>query len=406
LHISCRAGAGEQAEGLAVRRRLEAVARTALPAALDRRASGWRDRRLAGVAVRLDFDPRDHDDATVALLWADRIGAAVERTAPLTTPSVPPSAHEGVEPASVDDGDRVATATGRAAAAAARALVASALRGDAGALVRLTAALAEPGQRAPLLEALAPDEALGLADGLEALAAVAAAATEAGEPVGAAPAAEVAERAARREPAGRAPSDDERRHLRAAATLLLGGAGAPAAPAAAAGAAPSSSLLRTSCAGLVLAYPWLGALLADAVAARPTLDPVAARRLALAAIAGERHDAAPPADDPLVRLLAGDDSSAAPAALAADPEPAQAAGAAAQLLGDLAAALPGFGASPPDYVRRELIVRAGTIDLAGDPIPVTLAPAPLDVVLAFLPYPLGIFRLGWTPPMTIRLRAP
>ncbi len=415
LRIACRAVRSRRADALATRQRLQAVARDELPGALAARAHGWPDVEVASVSVALDFDPAGYDDVTLAVLWADRIGAEVERVARVVTAAggagaarngraAPPArgaararGASGREPARPGAERRPADA-----APWTLALIDLALAGDATALVRVARALADPAARMPVLAAVPGGAQARLAERLEAAAARATAPGERPDvprPRSAAES-EAAARAAD-EPArdGAAPRPADRETLRAAARLVRRAASADArAPR----VRPRSTVLATGCAGLVLAYPWLRCALGLAVEARPAVDPVAARRHALAAIAGD----ADAADDALVRLLAGDDPAEPPARLAPDPEPEAAAAAADAILRDLAEALPGFGRSSPGFIRRELIVRPGTLDPAVEPVPVTLAPAPLDVLLPMLPYPLGLFRLPWTPPLTIRAGGP
>jgi hypothetical protein len=416
LRIACRAGRSRRAEALATRRRLEAVARAELPRALAARAHAWPDAELGSVLVALDFDPAAYDDVTVAVLWADRIGAAVERVA---------RAAAGADGAGAAREGRAAAAGGGAVPALAAsgrkpdrpgaerrvgetapwalALVELALAGDVGALARVASALADPAARRPLLAAVPAGAHATLAARLEA---ASARPTPPGDPPGAPAPRSVAETeaAARRAdgPArngGATPPPAEREALRAAARAMRQAAPAEShAPRVRA----RSTLLASGCAGLVLTYPWLGGALERAAQERPALAPVAARRHALAAIAGDVGAAV----DPLVRLLAGDGPTEPPAPLAADPAPEAAAEAAEAILRRLAEALPGFARSSPGFLQRELIVRPGTLDPAAEPVPVTLAPAPLDVLLPMLPYPIGLFRLPWTPPLTIRVGGP
>ena len=154
--------------------------------------------------------------------------------------------------------------------------------------------------------------------------------------------------------------------------------------------------------GLVFLYPWLaGHLEADlpVAAAPPGLDPEAGARLwALAALADP--EPAPAAVlDPLVRALAGDDPGRELGGWRPEPpeELAALAAAADALLRRFAAALPGFEGSSPGYLRREFLVRDGLLERATtEGLAVRLEPAPLDLALERLSYPLLPFSLPWT----------
>ncbi len=58
-------------------RRLAAVAARELPAALERALGDLDDVRLDTITVRLDLDPDEYDDTTLAVLWADAIRVQV-----------------------------------------------------------------------------------------------------------------------------------------------------------------------------------------------------------------------------------------------------------------------------------------------------------------------------------------
>ena len=413
LRIACRAGRSRRADALATRQRLQAVARHELPRALAARAHTWPDAELASVSVRLDFDPAAYDDVTLAVLWADRIGAEVERAARTATAAdrsgEPRNGRRATARSNGNAPARGAPAPDRGRPGAedraadaepwALALVDLALAGDARALARVAAALADPATRRPLLAAVRDGAHARLAEQLETAARAAASERPHAPRLAAGAQSQEAARAEDEIKRRAAPRPAGREALRAAARLVRQAA---AAEARAARPRLRSTVLATDCAGLVLAYPWLGRALDIAVRGRPALAPVAGRRHAVAAIVGD----AVAADDALVRLLAGDDPAEPPARLAPDPEPEAAAAAAETILRHIAEALPGFGRSSPGFIRRELIVRPGTLDPAIEPVPVTLAPVPLDVLLPLLPYPLGLFRLPWTPPLVIRAGGP
>jgi hypothetical protein len=405
LRLACRAGRQRRADALAVRRRLESIARRELPRALAARAHAWPDAELDRVPVRLDFDPADYDDVTLAVLWADRIAVAVERALSGETTIRGSRARGegrriGADGAPAPRGG-AAPETGHGGSPLTIALIDLAIAGDAAALLRLAAALEDPAARREVLAAIAPGRHRRLAERLEALAA--SPATWLGEPGAGSRPVVVPAASETRTAAGAAPEPvapgalgaEGLERLRIAARLVRQAAGSHQAAAVAVAGAPT--IVPTGFAGLVLLYPWLGRLLDDAVAVRPDHDPVAARRLALAAIVAAEHT-----DDPLVRLLAGDRLDEPPVPLTADPAAEAAADARDAILRRLAGALRGFERSSPAFVRRELVVRPGTIDPAVEPVPVVLAPMPLDVLLPALPYPLGLFRLAWTPAITIR----
>jgi hypothetical protein len=167
-------------------------------------------------------------------------------------------------------------------------------------------------------------------------------------------------------------------------------------------ATPADLRLVSQVAGLGLLWPWLAAQLEAAADRLPGLDPAGARRLALAALVPGMPAAV---DDPVIRLLAGDDPATDPSLIVVgEGELLLAAAGATEVLEAFAAALPGFADSTLDFVRREFIVRAGVVNPAVDPVTVTVAPLPLDPALSRLRYPLGAFRLPWTRPIALRLR--
>jgi hypothetical protein len=156
----------------------------------------------------------------------------------------------------------------------------------------------------------------------------------------------------------------------------------------------------TDAAGLSLLYPWLADHCRAAVDLHPGLDPVVVRTHALAALVDPddpRH-----VHDPFVALLAGqaiDDVEQIRLSLAEEVRAA-----ADEVLASFASLLPGFAGSSPDFVRAEWIQRIGVLDTAADPVRLTARSHPLDVVLPQLPYPLALFRLPWSPPVSVRFR--
>ena len=75
-----------------------------------------------------------------------------------------------------------------------------------------------------------------------------------------------------------------------------------------------------------------------------------------------------------------------------------------RVLASFASLLPGFGESSAEFVRSEWIRRTGLLDADLDPARLTAATHPLDVLLGRLPYPLALFKLPWSPALTVRFR--
>jgi hypothetical protein len=153
--------------------------------------------------------------------------------------------------------------------------------------------------------------------------------------------------------------------------------------------------------GLVLLYPWLTRYLEGELPdpeAVPGLDPDLGRRMwGVAALASE--DPAGVVLDPVVRLLAGDDLEVDRMAAPRDAtEPPASRARRHGLLREFAQALPGFGESSVDYLRRWFLERGALVE-PGDPgmMALALERGPLDPVVEQLPYPMGPFRLPWTP---------
>lgn len=137
--------------------------------------------------------------------------------------------------------------------------------------------------------------------------------------------------------------------------------------------------------GLVLLQPWLESYLDP-----EAVPDDAARVAALVELAGPTSPEL--ALDPLVRVLAGAplDDELADAELPLELD-------AAAVLERFAAALPGFGASSPRFLRVHFVARGALVAPVGDRlVRVVLEPLPLDPLLELLPYPLAPFRLPWT----------
>jgi hypothetical protein len=160
----------------------------------------------------------------------------------------------------------------------------------------------------------------------------------------------------------------------------------------------------TRAAGLVLLYPWLADHCRRAEALHPELDPVDVREAALAVVVDP--DDATLADDPLVRLLAGRpvEAAAGPRVRMPLSSAREVAESATGVLSGFAALLPGFERSSDRFVRDSWVARRGLLDIERDPVMLTAATHPLDVVLARLPYPVGLLKLPWSPPVTVRFR--
>ena len=77
---------------------------------------------------------------------------------------------------------------------------------------------------------------------------------------------------------------------------------------------------------------------------------------------------------------------------------------ATRVLAAFAALLPGFEQSTAAFVRQSWIARLGLLDLDREPFLLTAAIHPLDVMLPRLPYPVGLIKLPWSPPLSVRFR--
>jgi hypothetical protein len=392
-------------------RRLATVATRALPGALERALADLADVDLGALTVRL-VDPADHDDATVAVLWADGIrqaalaaGARVrvaegagrdEAVAGAREQTAGPGAGQGLAPGVPDDEVVAAVAAWLAA-------------GAPDLLPSVFTALSDPGTAAAVLGRLGADRA-AFAVALTAAAEVMRAAARVTGPApadGAAPTgllgavphqpAHDADAAAGAQPgpssgaALPALADQVTDAARALRPLLeLGGAAADLATA-------------TRVAGVVLVYPWLADLCRTAVDLHPDAEPSHPRRVALAALADPED--ANLVDDPLVRFLAGAPEDATPAAGLAPLDAVDEVRAAAEdVLRRFVALLPGFERSSATFVRDSWLLRTGLLDVGYDPATLLARTAPLDVVLPLLPYPVGALRLPWTPVLSVRFR--
>ncbi|MFF1509275.1 contractile injection system tape measure protein [Streptomyces sp. NPDC058326] len=429
LTIRCRAAPGDQERALAVRARLCRLAAERLPAVLGRALGGEPgggehvpEVRVDRLVVPLGFDPADHDDDTVLLLWAEHIRAAVAHRlsvtpagpvtrgprapgrSPASTPASPPP-----EPASTGSGMPSVGpgTTGPATVVPTRPARIPAVRPEE------TDQRWEPftdGRHRPVPPAPTSPEA---ADGGPDRAA------PAGRPDGgaSAPPLPAAGAEVRVDLPGQAPAARTARPGEPAPYEPAVPSGLRAVPAAPARTgvrpAPAGGPLSSRAGGVVLLHPWLAGyvheatrlLRASGAAALATATETDLRRIALGALAGPADPGTP--GDPLILLLAG---AARASEAPADGEPVtrevpeEVAGAAEGVLREFAAALPGFGRSSPGYLRAGFLLREAVLETApGGVIRVDLAPLPLDPVLARLPYPVGSFALPWSPPVRVTL---
>jgi hypothetical protein len=413
--------------------RLARVAATALPAALDAALAGYPDGRVDAVSVPFPVDA-GLDDATIAALWAEAIRAAVHDE--LGRPVIGPPALAPLPPAAAwsppTAADAVRASLSWLAGGARReavprdawmvghpllvdecrhllggrwAVVVGALAGSvAGRSATTSRPSAEPDPSGLVTSRDDGDDGDG-GDGGDGGPRGLGTSRDAGE--GARPDAH----STPAEPAGGLPTG----HTASEPVAAPGAGPSPAHRArVAADLALASSVadlldettptvvdtaLLTTAAGLVLLYPWLADHCRGAAALHPGLDAAEVRARALAVLVSTDgiH-----AEDPLVLRLAGLDHPAPhPVRLTHHDELVSSADA---VLRSFAALLPGFEGSSPDFVRREWVSRPGLIDERHDPVRLTAATRPLDIVLDHLPYPLELFVLPWCPPMTVRFR--
>ena len=390
--------------------RLARVAATSLPLALERALADVADCRIESLTVTMDVDPFA-DDETLAELWAGAIRTELVAVA-------------GLRP-------RDAARLGTPGVADTMSLP------DAVARARSWLTSRSPRQplRGAVLRVIA--EAMGSAarSGQDAEGVTGGATTASGELVGLAArilaAVEFERVAARgRVPGGSFPSDEPQpanpaqpgaTHALAARAEFTGASGTaqdfdndrPPTDRAAELAAQLSALAElapegaeivpqslTTAAGLALLYPWLADHCRAAAALHPGLDERTVRAHALASLVNPEDVTL--VDDPLVAVLSG----------IREPLPAQAplpradevALLAEQVLASFASLLPGFEGSSAEFVRSEWVRRRGLVDERVDPVRLTAESHPLDVMLGQLPYPLGLFRLPWAPPVMMRFR--
>ncbi|MDT7844923.1 contractile injection system tape measure protein [Streptomyces justiciae] len=419
-------------------RRLAAIAARSLPAALEEALGDLEDVELGRLHVRIELDVRGYDDRTVAVLWADAVRrSAIEAGAGIAVRRKPRPEPDGDGRSRAADGSgeppvRPETARapgGEGGAASDDGVVEEAVSAalswlGAGAppsaVPVAVLRAAEPGVARAVLERLGPAAGGSLVARFEDLRrpgtpAPARPSTPAGGPdaeasAGApAPSPRADDRAAGR-PSHTASAPPGPDATAPDLSMSLALSAEPLRALAALASAPGTTVgLRhvTRVAGLLLLYPWLrdlcrewvtGAGGSDAEGSDPVV--VDLRRRALARLA----DPADPAlvDDPLVLLLAGAPLAGEPRPLEADEGPDAATEAAAErVLRGFAALLPGFGGSSPEFVRSAWLRRDGLIEAEGPVVRIAARALPLDLLLPSLPYPLGLVRLPWTPPMAL-----
>ena len=388
--------------------RLAAVAARALPAALDRALADIPDAEVSSVRVLLDLDVSQYDDATLATLWADAIRAEVlaaepARRSATRPPPTPTTISRRAEPAGpdavlVEARRRLAAPDGTECAVPAALLrlgdpetacaVATALGPhEWPQLLRsLSGALAPSPHHGVGLQARpGPDPAPGAHAAPAAPLSVEGTASGPGRPTG--------------HTAPLLPSAEEPGPPPAVLQLLatLGELMPP-------GSVVIDPATVTRAAGLVLLYPWLTEHCRRAERLHPRLDPLDVREAALAALVAP--DDPDLAGDLLVGFLAGRpdlvprrDRTRVPLAHEVEVQES-----AAEVLASYVSLLPGFKASSAQFIRENWIARLGVLDLDRDPALLTAATHPLDVVLPRLPYPVGLLKTPWSPPLSVRFR--
>ncbi|WP_328875176.1 contractile injection system tape measure protein [Streptomyces sp. NBC_00287] len=383
-------------------RRLAGVAARALPAALERALADVGDVQVDNLVVRLDVDVTAHDDETLAVLWADAIRAQLTAVRRESAPIVPrPSAGDpagGCVPGPRDvlaavhalctPDAKPGTPMPRAVLDLADSGTARAVAEELGAdgwaslLHRLSRALRLP----------VPDPAPATGWAAPAQVPVPRPALPSAAPEGAGTEQRSADEADSLPARAQLPFRlGEVLDVLAELSQLVDESTA---------AVDTAAITRG--AGLVLLYPWLAEHCRRAEDLHPGLDALAVREAALAALVDPDDPAL--ANDPLIGLLAGRTSPEPDAPRVPLPRQAEVAESAVHVLASFAALLPGFERSSPAYVRGSWITRLGVVDRDRDPVLLTAATRPLDVVLTQLPYPVGLIKLPWSPPLTVRFR--
>jgi hypothetical protein len=377
--------------------------------------------RLDKLTVRLELDPRSYDDPTLASLWASRIREALlaANRAALATglasatpasgaPATPPETATRTDSplaqeATVMTARRAITGDRNASTELARIVVT-----DPHGVARLLWPELSAAERRRLIRAVEGSDARGgrrrsrvgldLRLGPPPLARQSSVAPhKVGRPLGQLRSwARSLESSSRRLLARTQPATGRRKFAPSAdvgRVAAIRGARVPA----------HDPFLVSKVGGLAFLWPWLAAHLDAATARLPRIDPRHARRLALAGLVPELAGGV---DDPMVRLLAGDELADKPSLIVVTSAELHLAGNGAKdVLEAFTAAIPGFAGSTPEFVRREFIERPGLVDTQTDPVSVRLAPVPLDPALSRLPYPIGLFQLPWTRPIAVHVEA-
>jgi hypothetical protein len=385
-------------------RRLAAVAARALPAALERALADVADVTVDTVEVTLALDPDSYDDETLAILWADAIRARVLAAGQ----NAGPSARR--DPSAAADPGRSPVTGAAEVLAAARAWLTARDGAADPPLPRALLALGDGPTARTVAGAAGPDEWSRLVVALGAALPYAAETWTPADPVASA-AADLAAAPVPWQPVGR-----EAHAAEPAAEELAPAAEPRRGPAGERGVLETLTVLAdlvpepvptvdpaavTRAAGLVLLYPWLADHCRLAEELHPGLDAVDVREAALAALVDPDHTLA---DDPLVALLAGRPEPRPDRARLPLPRERDVAESATRVLASFAALLPGFEQSTAAFVRQSWIARLGLLDPDRKPILLTAAIHPLDVMLPRLPYPVGLIKLPWSPPLSVRFR--
>ena len=389
-------------------RRLARVAATVLPRAIDRALADVDDLEIDCVTVVLELDLDDYDDETLAVLWADAIRARLVAGTSRTRE------RRRAEAASVRGG-RVRPEWGRdQVVAAARTWLSGEPSAAADTVPGLLLALGDPAMAREVRSVLTLAEWASLVLRLSDVLGIQAGSLSDTRPIrpeDLAPGGRRGTVGARGEAGAESLHDGIRpvgppptpvAHGELAARVLSRIAQLDAVAGDDWLDLPVATLTRA--AGLVLLYPWLADHCRRAGSLHPALDPTDVREAALAAVVSDEDPTL--VDDPLVRLLAGrpDPLGAASRERAPLARAGDVAESAREVLSSFAALLPGFERSSAAYVRESWVARIGTLDVDHDPVLLTASTHPLDVVLPRLPYPVGLVKLPWSPPLSVRFR--
>lgn len=411
LMIRCRGDDLNERAAQRVRQRLERIAATYLPRALDTLLPSI-DLEVGRVIAPLDFAIGDHDDETVAWRWASAIAGAVAEHQNVATGRPAPSdtsEHRTHPEAAPEPTAKLAPGKLTEEQLDLPALVASApgilswidelspsLRSDALAFVHDfvarrskrrtetdTASSAELARTDAVGERVDADD-----DPVEKRYEAQPALSEARNTAGLAQALAVL-------------ADDELVGLAAELDDLVGGRS---------GRTPRSSprtsdtqFTQSAVGGLVLLYPWLGRLIERAfiTLGREPEHGAAVLATLLNPTPSEPHDPRRLAHDPLVKVLVGLDSDVPldPAVLA-DADVNAVRDDIDEVLDRFAAAVRGSWTA--ETLISQLVWRDAALRDDGDVWTVIPAAGPLDHLLLTLPYPLGAFAFEWTRPIAVR----